>query len=186
MPPWGPGGHGAAPGSSSYPPLERPPQPFPAAGAGGGDQPRPFALTVSAVLTVTGGLQVAALVGFVWLVLHVGAATFSYDVPSEAPLFHLLDRGNLAMRQGLWLPLLGLPLAAAVLGFVLVARSWWPRVVVTVLGVVAVGWMLLWRSDMLVWVSIPAGYVTLCVLLLWTPGVTRWIRTRPDAQEPPR
>ncbi|MVA75360.1 hypothetical protein GC722_04850 [Auraticoccus sp. F435] len=118
--------------------------------------------------------------------LYAGASAFDYREPTEAALYHLLNRGHLALQQGLWLPLIGFPLAAAVVGFLLPLRAAWPRVAATVLGVAATAWMVVWRSDALQWVLVPAGYVALCVLLLWTPGVTRWLRTRPRTQETPR
>lgn len=160
-----------------YPPVPPVPSGLPE------EVPRPFALTVSGVLTVTAGLQVACLVGFVWLVLWAGSSSLDLRDPLEAGLAHTLNRGSLALGQGLWLPLLGFPLAATVLGFLVLIRTAWPRVALTALGVGAIAWMAWWRLDELGWVAVPAGYVALCVALLWTPAVSGWLRTRPRPLE---
>ncbi|SDD59829.1 hypothetical protein SAMN04489747_1321 [Auraticoccus monumenti] len=177
---------GPPPRSSQQPLVWPSEETRPGAAPLGLEEPRPFALTASAVLTVTAGLQVACLVGFVWLVLWVGSGSLNLQDPLEAGLAHTLNRGSLALSQGLWLPMLGFPLAATVLGFLVLIRTPWTRVALTVLGLGAVAWMAWWRLDQLAWVAVPAGYVTLCVVLLWTPGVSRWLRTRPRPLEDPR
>lgn len=180
---------GRAPLPADQAPLQQHPAAWPAPAAAPApaplpeEEPRPFPLTVSAVLTVAAGLQATFLVGFVWLVLWVGASSLNLQDPVEAGLAHTLNRGSLAFGQGLWLPLLGFPLASVVLGFLVLIRTPWPRVALTVLGLGAIAWMAWWRLDQLLWVAIPAGYVALCLLLLWTPGVSRWLRTRPHSPE---
>uniref|UniRef100_UPI001E576738 hypothetical protein n=1 Tax=Desertihabitans aurantiacus TaxID=2282477 RepID=UPI001E576738 len=160
------------------PPHLPPPQALP--GPGAAPAQRPFALTVSAVLTVTAGLQVAGAVAFVWLLLTALTSALDYQDPIESGLYHLLTRASLSLQQGLWVPLIGLPLLAVVAGFCLPVRRAWPRLVTTVLGAGAVAWLLWWQPDQLVWLSVPVGYIALCVLLLWTPAVTGWLRSRPE------
>lgn len=139
------------------------------------------------MLTAAAGIQGVTAVAFCWLVMYAGASSANYDDQIEGGFGLLLNRADLALRQGLWLPLLGFPAASAVLGFLLPIRAAWPRIAVTVLGAGAITWMLVWRWGSVAWVLAPVGYIALCVLLTWTPGVTAWLRARPrpsDARPP--
>ena len=144
---------------------------------------RPVAVTLSCLLTVTASLQAVCAIAMVWLFIAAGAGSLDPTDPTEGPLFHILERANLALTNGLAAPLLGFPAASLIAGFLLLNRANWSRILNTVLGVAASVWMIIWKLDQPTLVAVPITYIAFCVLLLWLPGSNHWYRrstpTRP-------
>lgn len=146
-------------------------------GAPGADQQRPAVIAIAATLAITAGLLWMAGLGLLWVTATVGAADLGQQ-GAEGGLFHILNRFNYRLVDGLAWPLFGFPLLAVVTGFLLLSGRAWTRIAHTALGVLALGWAAWWlREDLTWWIS-PACYVAFACLVLWTPAVTRWY-TRP-------
>lgn len=138
--------------------------------------PRPVSVTMSSVLTVTAGLQALGVVAMIWLFIAAGAGSLDATDEVEGPIFHILERANLALTNGLAAPLLGFPAAGFVVGFLVLIRANWSRILSTALGLGAAGWMIVWRLNQLNLVAVPILYIAISVLLLWLPGNNRWYR----------
>lgn len=131
---------------------------------------------MSSVLTVTASLQALCAVAMVWLFIAAGAGTLNPSDSLEGPIFHILERANLALTNGLAVPLLGFPAAGFIVGFLVLIRGRWSRILATALGVSATVWLVVWRLTQLNLVAVPIVYIAISVLLLWLPGNKRWYR----------
>lgn len=144
---------------------------------------RPAAITFATTLMVTAGLQMAALIALVWLVILAGLESLSPTRAPDSGLYHMLNRAHLTLSEGLWVPLFGFPLAACVLGFLGLMRTAWPRIAITALGVACSAWIIWWQSTTGWWRAlVVVVYIAVCVVLLWTPAATHWYRGEPASR----
>lgn len=147
---------------------------------------RPATITFATTLMVTAGLQTASLAAFVWLIILAGLESLSPTQAPDSGLYHILNRAQLSLSGGLWVPVFGFPLAAFVLGFLGLIRAAWPRLAITALGVGFSAWVLWWQSGTGWWRALVAlVYVGICVALLWTPSASRWYRGDPARRPAP-
>lgn len=135
-------------------------------------------VTLSGLLTVTASLQAVCAVAMIWLIIYAGVDTFDPTNPSEGPLFHILERANLSLANGLAAPLLGLPAVATVAGLLVLIRANWTRILSTALGLGTSVWLTVWQLHRIQLVAVPICYIAVCVLLLWLPAANAWYRRR--------
>lgn len=140
---------------------------------------RPAVIGLAATLAISASLQWICVLSFSWLVATAGARQLGTS-GVEGGLYHLLNRFNYRMLDGLAWPLYLFPLASFVLGFLLLARRSWARLAFTLVGGAALAWSALWLRHDLVWWLAPAGYVAVAVLVLWTRPASRWYAWRPS------
>lgn len=146
---------------------------------------RPVGVTLAATLAVTASLQFVAGLTLFWLLAVTGSRQLGTS-GSDGVVYHLLNRFDDRMIAGLAWPLYLFPLASIVLGLLLPTRSLGVRLVFSLLGAVAVAWMVwLFRTDPR-WLLVPAAYVACCVGLLWTPVSSRWYAWRPPSDGHPQ
>lgn len=143
-------------------PRERPPQ-------------RPAVIGLAATLGATASLQWICALSFVWLVATTGANQLGTS-GVDGGLFHILNRFNYRMLDGLAWPLYLFPLASLVLSFLLLARRPWARLAYTITGAAALVWSAWWLRNDFVWWLVPAGYIAVAVVVLWTADASRWYR----------
>jgi hypothetical protein len=163
----------------SYAPGFTQPQPQP--------PERPAVITMAATLAVTGSLQFLAALTLLWLLAVAGndeLGTFGAD----GVMFHVLNRFDDRMVDGLAWPLYGFPLAALVLGFLLPTRRPWTRIAFSVLGLLAVAWLAWIFRSRPVWLVVPVTYIGFTSGIVWTAAASRWYRwrLRSDADPQPR
>ncbi|GAA1434085.1 hypothetical protein GCM10009616_27550 [Microlunatus lacustris] len=148
------------------PPPEGPPQ-------------RPAVIALACTLAVLGSLQWICGLSLLWVTATVGAGAFA-EVNDNGAVFHILNRFNYRMLDGLAVPLYLFPLASIITGFLILSRRRWTRAVHTAVGLVALAWAAWWLQDNLLWWFSAAWYVAVACLVLWTPGATAWYRWRDD------
>ncbi len=136
---------------------------------------RPAVVGLAATLAATASLQWVCVLSVCWLVATAGAAQLG-TTGVDGGLYHLLNRFNYRMLDGLAWPLYLFPVASFVLSFLVLARREWARIAFTVTGAAALVWSAWWLRTDLEWWLIPASYIALAVLVLWTPEATRWYR----------
>jgi hypothetical protein len=185
----GAGGHPSAgygpPGQPGYPGLSAlPPPPLPGTAPGPTGPPqRPAVIALACTLAVMGSLQWICGLSLLWVTATVGAGAFA-EVNDNGAVFHILNRFNYRMLDGLAVPLYLFPLASVVTGFLVLSRRPWTRAVHTAVGLVALIWAAWWLQDDLLWWFSAAWYVVVACLVLWTPGATAWYRWRGDDRPP--
>ncbi len=135
---------------------------------------RPAVIGISASMTVTASLLWIVLLIFLLLVAAAAKQQLSYSAQPEAALYHIADEFQVVMGNGLALWLFGLPLVAAVAGFLLLVPRGWARIAYSALGALTVGWSLFWLHDRIGWWVPTACYVALAVGICWAPSVGRW------------
>jgi hypothetical protein len=140
-------------------------------------------IAVACSLAAIGSLQWVCGLSLLWVSAAVGVGTFS-QVGDNGALFHILNRFNYRMLDGLAVPLYLFPLASLATGFVILHRRPWTRVLHTVVGLAALVWGAWWLRDNLLWWFSAAWYVAVACLILWTPAATVWYRWRPAAAPP--
>lgn len=138
---------------------------------------RPAVVAMSATMAVTASLQWICVLSFSWLVATAGASNLALQGP-EGALFHFLNEFHLGMLDGLVWPLYGLPLLSFFAGFAVLAPRPWTRWLLTGTGLVALGWSAWWLQANLIWWLVPAAYIVVACLILWTPGASHWYRQR--------
>ena len=195
----GAGGHPFAgpstPGQRTYPPfagqavpgpVPLPPPPGPVVTGPGpvGPPQRPAVIALACTLAVLGSLQWICGLSLLWVTATVGAGAFA-EAEDNGAVFHILNRFNYRMLDGLAVPLYLFPLASIVTGFLLLSRRPWTRLVHTAVGLVALTWAAWWLQDNLLWWFSAAWYVVVACLVLWTPGATAWYRWRDDRHRHP-
>jgi hypothetical protein len=117
--------------------------------------------------------------GFLWLVAYSITASFDPSVADETVVFHLAERFQLRLAQGLAVPLFGFPLLGAVAGFLVVLQRSWTRLLFTAAGVLALGWSAWWLRHAFVWWVPVLVYVGTAVGIVWTRSASRWYAARP-------
>ncbi|MBA8793366.1 hypothetical protein FHX74_000971 [Friedmanniella endophytica] len=148
---------------------------------------RPAVIAMSASMAVTGSVGFLVLLALSVLVALSVVSTFSYTQQPEAAVYHLAERFELYLADGLALPLVGFPLASTVTGFLLIARRPWARIAHTAVGLAALAWSAWWLRDHLAFWVPTTVYIALAVAILWVPAVGRWYASRPaGAVRPPR
>ncbi len=150
-----------------------PPPPPPVGAARPPVVERPAGIALGATLAVTAGLQWCCGLALVWLTTVAGVAEFD-RAGEQGALFHMLNRFNYRMLDGLAWPLFGFPLVSVVTGFLVLRARPWTRLVHSALGLVALAWSGWWLRDHLVWWAVVALYIALAVGVLWTPTASRW------------
>lgn len=140
---------------------------------------------MATTLAVTGSLQFLAALTLLWLIAVAGNDELGTS-GADGVMFHLLNRFDDRMVDGLAWPLYGFPLAALVLGFLLPTRSPWTRIALSALGLVAVAWLAwLFRSNV-TWLVVPAVYIGFTSGITWTAAASRWYSWRPDSDAHPQ
>lgn len=155
------------------PPAPTPAPTFGRPGAPATGQQRPAVIAIAATLAVTAALQWICALGLLWVTATVGAADLGQQ-GAEGGLFHILNRFNYRLVDGLAWPLFGFPLLSLVTGFLILSGRAWTRIAHTAVGVLALSWSAWWLRDDLAWWFAPACYVAIACLILWTPAATRW------------
>jgi hypothetical protein len=151
--------------------MPGPAEPSPAAAV-----PRPPMVTLSMVLIIAGSLLWMTALGFIWIFVYVARDSFGY-AGAEGAIYHMLERFHLRMIEGLAAVLFGAPSIAVVLSFFLLLRRSWPRIAISVLGVVTIVVTAVVLSGSLLWVLPGGAYIAFACLILWTPAVSRWCAT---------
>lgn len=173
----------------SSPAMPSPPSPSAPGFARPQPQPpeRPAVVAMAATLAVTASLQFLAALTLLWLIAVAGDDELG-TTGADGVMYHMLNRFDDRMVDGLAWPLYGFPLAALVLGFLLPTRRPWTRIAFSALGLVAVAWLAwLFRSD-LVWLVVPGVYIAFSSGIVWMAAASRWYRWQPgsDAHPQPR
>ncbi len=178
-PAYAPSGH--RPAGVGQTMVAGPPGPYRPAGPPA-PMPRPPMVTLSVVVIITGSLLWMTALGFVWIFVYVARDSFGY-AGAEGAIYHMLERFHLRMIEGLAAVLFGAPGIAVVLSFFLLLRRSWPRIAISVLGVLTVAVVAVLLSDSLMWVLPGAAYIAFACLILWTPAVSRWCAGQPVPQQ---
>jgi hypothetical protein len=116
-----------------------------------------------------------------WLFSQSLQRSLNYN-SAAGPFYYMLERFQLRLVDGLAWPLFGFPIAAVVLAFFLLVRRRWPRILFSGLGAASLltTTLMLGGDIALMWPAI--GYIAFTCLVLWSPSVTGWIGSRPQAQ----
>ena len=191
-PPIAPGFQAPPPGPGPSRAVPPPPEAVPPPGwyAAGWAQPahtgtpmpaRPAVIALACTLAVVASLQWICVLSLLWVTAATTTSTFA-ELGDNGALFHILNRFNYRMLDGLAIPLYGFPLISLVTGFLLLARRPWARLLHTLAGLAALVWAAWWLQDNLLWWFSAAWYVVLACVVLWTPAATAWYRWRPAEQ----
>jgi hypothetical protein len=156
-------------------PAPRPPAPPTVAGP----PQRPAVIALACSLAVVASLLWICGLSLLWVTAVIGTGTFA-QIGDNGAVFHILNRFNYRMLDGLAVPLYLFPLASFTTGFLILSRRRWTRTLHTVVGLVALAWAAWWLQDNLLWWFSAAWYVVVACLVLWTPGATAWYRWRPS------
>ncbi len=146
---------------------------------------RPAVIALAGSLAVVASLLWICSLSLVWVTATVGTATFA-DVGDNGAVFHILNRFNYRMLEGLAIPLYGFPLASFVTGFLILSPRPWARALHTAVGAAALGWAAWWLQDALLWWFSAAWYIVVACLVLWTPAATAWYHWRERDSVPTR
>ena len=156
-------------------PAPRPP----AAPTVAGPPQRPAVIALACSLAVVASLLWICGLSLLWVTAVIGTGTFA-QIGDNGAVFHILNRFNYRMLDGLAVPLYLFPLASFTTGFLLLSRRPWTRTLHSVVGLVALAWAAWWLQDNLLWWFSAAWYVVVACLVLCTPGATAWYRWRPS------
>lgn len=154
------------------------PQPVPVGmplGTPAGPPQRPAVIALGGSLAVVASLQWICVLSICWVAATIGTSTFA-QIGDNGVVFHVLNRFNSRMLDGLAVPLYGFPLVSFVTGFLVLTRRRWARALHTGVGLAALGWAAWWLQDSLLWWFGAAGYVVVACLVLWTRAATAWYR----------
>jgi hypothetical protein len=146
---------------------------------------RPGVVGLAATMAATASLQWVCVLSFLWLVATAGAAQLSTS-GVDGGIYHILNRFNYRMLDGLAWPLYLFPVISFVLSFLLLARRSWARLAFTLTGAAAVLWSAWWLRDELLWWLGPAGYIAASVVVLWTGEANRWYAWQPASDARPQ
>ncbi len=142
---------------------------------------RPAGITMACTMAVMASLQFICVLGFAWLVAYVGREQFNPADPGEGPIYHLLNRFQLRLMEGLAWPLFVIPGLTLIVSFLVLIRRGWGRAIFTLLGIASLSWSAWWlRFDLRWWIA-PAVYIAFCCVIVWTPSASRWYAW-PDQQ----
>jgi hypothetical protein len=172
-----------------YPPLPDLPvlaEPLPSPGPASSAPPtlaglpqRPAVIALACSLAVVASLLWVCGLSLLWVTAVVGTGTFA-QIGDNGAVFHILNRFDGRMLDGLAIPLYLFPLASFATGFLILSRRPWARMLHTVVGLGALAWAAWWLQDNLLWWFSAAWYVVVACLVLWTPGATAWYHWRPS------
>ena len=112
--------------------------------------------------------------GLLWLVAFSVTASFDVAQDDQAVIFHLAERFQLRLTQGLAVPLFGFPLLATVTGFLVLVQRSWARLLFTAAGVLALGWSAWWLRYGLGWWVPGFVYVAVACSVVWTRSASHW------------
>lgn len=186
-----PGTGGTDPQWAPQQPIQQQPTPYPPAPQQSAQQQyptpypmrrpvldqRPAVLSMAATMSFMASLQFVCVLGFVWLVAWTGMEVYDPNsTTGEGALFTLASRMHGALKYGLFLPMFGIPTIALVTSWFPLIRQQWGRIVHTAVGILALGWSAWWLRDRLEFWIAPALYIGFCCVVVWTPGVNRWLR----------
>ena len=142
-----------------------------------GPPQRPAVIALGCSLAVVGSLLWICSLSLLWVTAVIGTGTFA-QIGDNGAVFHILNRFNDRMLDGLAIPLYLFPLASFTTGFLVLSPRPWARTLHTAVGLVALVWAAWWLwADLLWWFS-AAWYVVVACLVLWTPAATAWYRWR--------
>jgi hypothetical protein len=141
----------------------------------GGPPQRPAVIALGGSLAVVASLQWICVLSLFWVAATVGTSAFA-EIGDNGAVFHILNRFNYRMLDGLAVPLYLFPLASFVTGFLVLGRRRWARTLHTALGLAALAWAAWWLQGALLWWFGAAWYVVVACLVLWTPAATAWYR----------
>ena len=145
---------------------------------GGAVRPqRPAVIALGGSLAVVASLLWICGLSLLWVTATIGTATFA-DIGDNGAVFHILNRFNYRMLDGLAIPLYAFPLASFATGFLILSPRPWARVLHTAVGAAALAWAAWWLQDDLLWWFSAAWYVVVSCLVLWTPAATAWYHWR--------
>lgn len=139
---------------------------------------RPAVIGLAATLAITASLQWVCALSFCWLLATAGTQQLGTS-GVDGGVYHILNRFNDRLLDGLAWPLYLFPAASFVLGFLLLARRSWARLTFTLVGAGALAWSAWWLRNDLVWWLAPAGYIAIAVLVLWSAPANRWYGWKP-------
>jgi hypothetical protein len=142
-------------------------------------------IALACSLAVVASLLWVCGLSLLWVTAVVGTGTFA-QVGDTGAVFHILNRFNYRMLDGLAIPLYLFPLASFTTGFLILSRRRWTRTLHTTVGLAALAWAAWWLQDNLLWWFSAAWYVVVASLVLWTPGATAWYRWHPPAHRGPQ
>jgi hypothetical protein len=145
---------------------------------------RPAVIALACSLAVVASLLWVCGLSLLWVTAVIGTGTFA-QIGDNGAVFHILNRFNYRMLDGLAVPLYLFPLASFTTGFLILSRRRWTRTLHTAVGLVALAWAAWWLQDNLLWWFSAAWYVVVACLVLWTPGATAWYRWHPSEQARP-
>jgi hypothetical protein len=142
-----------------------------------GPPQRPAVIALACSLAVVASLLWVCGLSLLWVTAVIGTGTFA-QIGDNGAVFHILNRFNYRMLDGLAVPLYLFPLASFTTGFLILSRRRWTRTLHAAVGLAALGWAAWWLQDNLLWWFSAAWYVVVACLVLWTPGATAWYRWR--------
>jgi hypothetical protein len=154
-----------------------PGQRHPAPPVAAGPPQRPAVIALACSLAVVASLLWVCGLSLLWVTAVIGTGTFA-QIGDNGAVFHILNRFNYRMLDGLAVPLYLFPLASFTTGFLILSRRRWTRTLHAAVGLAALGWAAWWLQDNLLWWFSAAWYVVVACLVLWTPGATAWYRWR--------
>jgi hypothetical protein len=161
-------------------PPSPPGQRYPLTPVVAGPPQRPAVIALACSLAVVASLLWICGLSLLWVTAVVGTGTFA-EMGDTGAVFHILNRFNYRMLDGLAVPLYLFPLASFTTGFLLLSRRRWTRTLHTAVGLAALVWAGWWLQNNLLWWFSAAWYVVVACLVLWTPGATAWYRWRAPA-----
>ena len=142
-----------------------------------GPPQRPAVIALACSLAVVASLLWICGLSLLWVTATIGTATFA-EIGDNGAVFHILNRIDSRMLDGLAVPLYLFPLASFTTGFLILSRRAWTRTLHCAVGLGALAWAAWWLQDNLLWWFSAAWYVVVACLVLWTPGATDWYRWR--------
>ena len=137
---------------------------------------------LAATLASTASLQWVCALSLCWLVATAGVAQLG-TTGVDGGVYHTLNRISYRLREGLAWPLYLFPLASFVLSFLLLTGRAWARLAFSVTGAAALLWSGWWLRNDLIWWLIPAFYIAVATLVLWTADANRWFHSK-SASDP--
>ena len=111
-----------------------------------GPPQRPAVIALACSLAVVASLLWICGLSLLWVTAVIGTGTFA-QIGDNGAVFHILNRFNYRMLDGLAIPLYLFPLASFTTGFLILSRRRWTRTLHTAVGLVALAWAAWWVQD---------------------------------------
>jgi hypothetical protein len=140
-------------------------------------------IALACSLAVVASLLWICALSLLWVAAVIGTGTFA-QIGDNGAVFHILNRFNSRMVDGLAVPLYLFPLASFTTGFLILSRRRWTRMLHSAVGLAALAWAGWWLQGNLLWWFSAAWYVVVACLVLWTPGASAWYRWREPEPRP--